>query len=320
MTNIFDVAKVAGVSKSTVSRVFSGNGYVSVKTKSKVIKVADQLDYYPSILGRQLKRQRTKTIGLVAKSYYPEVGRILALTANYAQENGFKLEVSFTRNREDEIKVLQELKVHALDALFFIDNRNTWERIGFYAKYGPIVTSCRVNGHNIFSSYIDHYPLYFEILKYIKSTYGNVSVGHILNDPHENNTMACVHAISDFRTYNPNCADWVTFFSEQINTGEQVGKKFLNLQNPPDVIIVYSDYIAAGFISYLRKNNILVPEDVKVFGFNNNKWSKYMEISTIDSCLPIQVKNDVNKIISKLENKKFVPLTISPKMIVRKTC
>lgn len=320
MTNIFDVAKVAGVSKSTVSRVFSGNGYVSAIAKDKVIEAANKLDYMPSILARQLEEQSTKTIGIVATSYYPEVGRILAFIARYAQKNGFKITVCFTQNKKDELKILQELKMHALDALFFVDNRNTWSRIGYYTKYGPIVTWCRVNDDHVYSSYIDHYPLYLQILKYIKSAYGNISVGHILNDPHKNNTMARIYAIEDFRISNPNCANWVTFYSDQTGSGEEAAKKYLNLKQRPKVVIAYSDYIAAGFINYLQQNSLKVPNDVKVFGFDNNNLGKYLEISTIDSCLPLQIENEVNKIISELENKKFVKIPIHPTMIIRKTC
>lgn len=90
MSNIFDVARLAGVSKSTVSRVFTGNGYVSKVSRKKVLQSAKKLGYVPSILARQLVEQSTKTIGFIAKTYYPEVGQLLDLVTHYVQKKVLK--------------------------------------------------------------------------------------------------------------------------------------------------------------------------------------------------------------------------------------
>lgn len=320
MTNIFDVAQTAGVSKSTVSRVFCGNGYVSKKSREKVLRAADSLGYIPSVLARQLVEQRTKTIGFIAKTYYPEVGQLLDLVTHFAKENGFKVTVYFTQDKKDELLILNDFKLHGLDALFFVANRNSWSEIAKFSKYGPIVTWRRVDDKEIYSSYIDHFPLYLKILNYLRNTYGDVTVGHILNSSRKNNTKARIKAIKNFSLKNPTFDKWQVFYSEQTGAGERAAKKYLKLKNPPKVIIAYSDYVAAGFIAALRKNNINVPEETKVFGFDNSDYSKLMGISTIDSFLPLQIENDINKIISMLEGGNFVEIPIKPKMIIRKSC
>lgn len=320
MTNIFDVAKEAGVSKSTVSRVFSGNGYVSKVSKKKVLEAADKLNYVPSILARQLEQQSTHTIGFVAKSYYPEVGQLLDLVTHYAQEQGYKVTVYFTQSKQDEMLILHEFKLHALDALFFVANRNSWQKISEYVKYGPIVTWRRIENSQIYSSFVDHYVLYTQILKYIEQKYGNVSVGHILNNKQKNNTKARIKVIQEFRRKNPNYDNWRVFYPEQTGAGEDAARKYLQLKNKPQVVIAYSDYVAAGFISTLRNRGLNVPHDVKVFGFDNSDFGKYLNISTVDPLLSLQIKNDINKIISVCENKTFDLIPIKPKMIIRKTC
>lgn len=320
MSNIFDVARLAGVSKSTVSRVFTGNGYVSKASRKKVLQAAKKLGYVPSILARQLVEQSTKTIGFIAKTYYPEVGQLLDLVTHYVQKKGFKIAVYFTRNKQEELLILKEFKLHGLDALFFVANRNSWKKIAEFSQYGPIVTWRRIDSKNIYSSYIDHYPLYKDILKYLKNRYGDISVGHILNDPRKNNTKARIKAIKEFKLENSKFDSWEVFYSEQTGAGESAAMEYLKLEDPPEAVIAYSDYVAAGFISTLRKYKKRIPTDVKVFGFDNSDYGKYMEISTIDSFLSLQIKNDMNKIICRLENTEFKKITIQPKMIIRKTC
>lgn len=320
MTNIFDVAKKAGVSKSTVSRVFSGNGYVSAVSKKKVLMAADKLNYVPSILARQLEQQSTHTIGFVSKSYYPEVGQLLDLVTHYAQEQGYKVTVYFTQNKQDEMLILHEFKLHALDALFFVANRNSWQLIGEYIKYGPIVTWRRVENTQIYSSFVDHYDLYTNILNYIKNKYGDVSIGHILNNIQKNNTKARVKVIEEFKKQNSKYDSWQVFYPEQVGAGEDAAQKYLQLKNKPQVIVAYSDYVAAGFISTLRNKGKSIPRDVKVFGFDNSDFGKYLNISTIDPLLSLQIKNDINKIVSVCENTQFTPIPIMPKMIIRQTC
>ena len=69
MATIIDVAKKAGVSKSTVSRVLTNNGYVSEESKQKVLDAMDEIGYIPNLLARQLQSGVTKTIGFIAPSY-----------------------------------------------------------------------------------------------------------------------------------------------------------------------------------------------------------------------------------------------------------
>lgn len=65
MTTMLEIAKRAGVSKATVSRVLSGNGYVSQETKTRVFQAIDESGYRPNLLARNLASQRTQTLGLV---------------------------------------------------------------------------------------------------------------------------------------------------------------------------------------------------------------------------------------------------------------
>lgn len=320
MTNIFDVAKKSGLSKSTVSRVFSGKGYVSDASRQKILKAAEDLGYVPSILARQFRQQRTKTIGFIAKTYYPAVGDLMNYVTHKLEKRGYKINIYFTKTKEDELEILNAFKYHMLDGLFFVANRNSWDTITNFSEYGPIATWRRINSRYVYSSFIDHYPLYMEILKYITDTYGNVSVGHILNDQAKNNTKARLKALSEFKVNWTNIDSWRVFYPEQTNAGKKAAQKYMKLAKKPQVVVVYSDYVAAEFITCLRENNYRVPEDIKVFGFDNSDFGLFSELSTIDTFLELQVENNINKILSELERTEFREYQITPKLIIRKTC
>ena len=70
MATIVDVAKLAGVTPTTVSRVINNRGYISEKTKSKVYEAMKELNYQPNEIARSLTKQKTNTIGIIDSDYY----------------------------------------------------------------------------------------------------------------------------------------------------------------------------------------------------------------------------------------------------------
>lgn len=321
MVTIFDVAKAAGVSKSTASRAISGQGYVSQASKSKVLTAAAKLGYTPSILARQFRGQSTKNIGFIARTYYPAVGELLKYCTNILKKYGYGVTIYFTKDKAEEANILESFRLHALDGLFFVANRNNWSYIDRYTEYGPIVTWRRTDNQKVYSSYIDHYPLYKQILDYIYTEYGEINIGHVLNDPAKNNTKARLRAISEYTKLHPNSDNsWIVYYPEQENAGQQAALNYLTTKQTIDAVIVYSDYVAAEFMSTLRVNGINIPEELKLFGFDNSDFGKFMNISTIDTYLAIQAKNLTNRIICTLEHETFKEITIVPKVVIRQTC
>jgi LacI family transcriptional regulator len=118
-TTISDVAKEAGVSTMTVSRVLNGRGEISQETRERVQQVIDNLGYRPSSVARNLKTQRTHTIGLIVPDitnpFFPEVVRG---AEDQASEEGFAIILCNTiRNGDRERKALELLQDKRVDGL-----------------------------------------------------------------------------------------------------------------------------------------------------------------------------------------------------------
>ena len=180
MATIIDVAKKAGVSKSTVSRVLTNNGYVSEESKQKVLDAMDEIGYIPNLLARQLQSGVTKTIGFIAPSYMSSMGKFLQVFMESAKNNGYFVNLYLTSgDKQKEIEALNQLKYKQVDGIFILTRTNEWDVIKPFKQYGPLSTWNRIEEDWIYSSYVDHYEGYLMALNYLYRQ-GYQKIGHVL--------------------------------------------------------------------------------------------------------------------------------------------
>lgn len=119
MASVSDVARLAGVSKSTVSLVCNNKGYVSKETREKIERAMRELNYTPSELGRNLKKQHSNIIGIIIPDIaHPFFSSFIKHAEKYAYRQGYKILVCGTAGREDVEKAyLQMLERKTMDAV-----------------------------------------------------------------------------------------------------------------------------------------------------------------------------------------------------------
>ncbi|MFD1466056.1 LacI family DNA-binding transcriptional regulator [Lapidilactobacillus mulanensis] len=317
---IFDIARLAQTSKSTVSRVISGSGYVKDSTKARVLAAIHELNYVPNQIARDLKYQRTKTIGFLVNTYYPNVGDFINNFAIIAKKFHYQTSIYLVDTEEDELNALNLLVTHQIDAAFMLSKVNDWDKITPYTRFGPIATWRRLDSDKIYSSYVDHYPIYLTAMNYLKDL-GIHKIGHVFNDRYNSNTIARVTAIENFQVENPTIEqDWRQFFWTSSGAGEMAAQQWLQATDRPDAVIIYSDYVAADFIKALRAANYRVPEDCKVIGFENDIFGQLFEVTTFDPRIDLQAANSFYYLYNQINHTKLPYETIKPQMIIRQTC
>lgn len=323
MATIFDIAELANTSKSTVSRVISGNGYVKATTRQRVLDAIDELHYVPNQIARDLKYQRTHTIGFLMSSYYANAGDMINHFASIARQYHYQTSIYLADNEEDEISALNLLVTHQIDGVFMLSAMNDWDKIIPYTKFGPIATWRRIDSDKIYSSYVDHYPTYLQTLYYLKN-HGAKKIGHLFNSISSSNTVARIYALTDFADANPEIdQSWRHFYSVATDAGTDAGQRWIEAKKEgtaPDAVISYADIVAAEFIRTLRNNGYRVPEDCLVFGFENDIFSELFDITTFDPRVDLQAANSFYYLYHEIEHKPVDYQTIIPKMIIRKTC
>lgn len=112
MPNLKDVAKQAGLSVNTVSRVLNNRGYISDKTKEKVYRVMKEMNYQPNEMARALFRKKSNMIGLIIPTIsHPFFAELTNYLEYYADLKGYKLLLcNSNRNVSKEVEYIDMLK------------------------------------------------------------------------------------------------------------------------------------------------------------------------------------------------------------------
>lgn len=321
MTTIIDVAKQAQVSKSTVSRVISGNGYVSQESRQKVLEAMDILAYSPNLIARNLQSGQTKTIGFLAQGFIDPLGIFLESFISIAKTYNYYVTLYFTDgDKKKEIDALNQMKYKQLDGIFILTRANKWDVIEPYSIYGPISTWHRIDSERIYSSYVDHYSGYLRSLNYLFQR-GYRSIGHVLGNSENLNTKARLRAIDDFHKEKriPIKDEWIFHDKVKIDNGRTIAQLWHEIPNKTDAMAFYTDSVAAGFISELQNLGYSIPDDVAVIGFDNSDVSRLLHITTVDYSIKHQAENSFIYIHNQL-NKEIIPeRKMSVQLVERKT-
>ncbi len=153
MSTIRDVAKRAGVSTMTVSRVINNSGYISQDARERVERAISELDYMPNALARSLRFKQTKTIALMlADITNPFFTTLARGVADMAEEHGFS--VLFCNTDESKTKELDYLTIFLqkqVDGVLLVPASETGEAVALLAARGvPVVTlDRRVQGEAV---------------------------------------------------------------------------------------------------------------------------------------------------------------------------
>lgn len=157
---IYDVAREAGVSMATVSRVVNGNKNVKENTRKKVLEVIDRLDYRPNAVARGLASKKTTTVGVVipniANSYFATLARGIDDIATMYKYN--IVLASSDENDDHEVTVINSLFAKQVDGIIFMGYHLTEKiRAEFSRTRTPIVLAGTVDlEHQLPSVNIDY--------------------------------------------------------------------------------------------------------------------------------------------------------------------
>ena len=289
-TSIKDVAKEAGVSIATVSRVLNDIDVVNEETKKKVQEAIKKLGYRPNIVARSLKTQRTRTIGIIvpdiSSQVYPEIVRGAEDVANIYKYNVMLCNSDCDGEKEKEyLKVLKEKMVDGVLYMSSSLEQDTLDLINeLDIKTVLVVTSNKDNA--LPSVCIDNVSGAYEATKYLldKGRKNIAFIGISKNDKNawgmrfEGYEKALTEAGLEVK-------EELCFFQNlKIKSGKKGVSELLARGCKFDGIVCASDEIAMGAINTLRENNISVPKDVSVIGFNGIEMAKnfYPTITTIE--------------------------------------
>ncbi|MCT8975734.1 LacI family transcriptional regulator [Clostridium sp. CX1] len=327
--SIKDVAKEAGVSIATVSRVLNDVDVVNEETKKKVLEAIDKLGYRPNIVARSLKTQRTKTIGIIipdiSSQIYPEIVRGAEDVANIYDYN--LMLCNSDLDPEKEMEYLRVLREKMVDGVLYMSTSlepSILELINKLQIPMVLIETTSKEG-NIPSVTIDNEKAAFDAAEYLIKK-GNKKIGYI--GTHEDAVNASALRYTGYKKAllenNLKVDDKFAYFGGLKSQDGYEGMLSILEKDTVDAVFCASDEIAMGAINALRDKGMKVPEEVDVIGFNNIYSAAvfYPKITTIAE--PMYDMGSVGmRMLIKIINKQEVELknyVLKHELIERNSC
>lgn len=288
-TSIKDVAREAGVSIATVSRVLNDIDVVNEDTKKKVLEAISKLGYRPNIVARSLKTQKTKTVGIlvpdISSGFYPEIVRGAEDVANIYDYNVILCNSDFDSEKEKEY--LRVLKEKMVDGVIYMSSSLQEETLDIINELDltTVLVETKDKEESLPSVTIDNVKASKEATKYLL----NKGLSKIAFAGTKKDSMNAwgdryIGYEEALKEKGFNVDESLVYSGAlKVKSGYEAIEYFENSNKEYDAIICASDEIAMGVINALRDKGKKVPEDVSVIGFNDNFMSSvfYPKITTI---------------------------------------
>ena len=280
-----DIAETVGVTPMTVSRVINSNGYVSDKTREKVLKAVKEMNYRRNGLARNLKRQSTETVGLVlgdiSNPYSTELARAVRETL---LNNGFNLFICISEHSaKEDIVAFESLANHSVDGIIVATRSN--EGGDKYLR-GIVESSIPVV---VIGRDFQHEDVDFVSPDNLRG--GFEATQHLIDLGHERigfigANISAGSSLKRLQGYLKALKQHNIEIDERLITGryendtqvpgystEEIGfegmKRLLSLPNPPTAVFARNDFTAMGAMSAIKEAGLSIPEDIAIVGFDD---------------------------------------------------
>lgn len=295
MSTIKDVAKLAGVSVATVSRVLNKNGYVHEDTLKKVERAIEMLDYKPSTVARSLYNKKSRLIGLVVPNivnpFFPEVARAVE---DVAHKQGYTVVLcNSDENLEKEKQYIDVLRQNNVDG--FIVATNPQNSVNYMNLSIPVVAIDRMFNERIPTVYADNYAGSQSATKLLIDK-GCKHIAHIRGPRDVSTANERFEGFVDVITQN-NLSYMIAESTFDPANSERVAVELLEEYPHIDGIVVGNDLIAIGIVKAALQKGISIPNDLQIIGFDGISLTEMMYPSITTVAQPIY---EMGKIATEL--------------------
>lgn len=327
MATMKDVARLAGVSTSTVSHVINKNRFVSESIADKVNAAVEQLNYAPSALARSLKLNQTRTIGmLLTASSNPFYSEVVRGVERSCYERGYSLILCNTDGDAERMnRSLETLLQKRVDGLLIMcteNHRPSKDAISRYPSL-PIV----MMDWSPFEGSID-------VIQDNALLGGEMATDYLIR--HGYSRIACITGPLDKTTAQERLNGYRQSMKKaglEILPGYEVSSDFefggglvameqlLMLPEPPHAVFASNDAMAVGVYQALYQRGLRVPDDVAVVGYDDIQLAQYLmpPLTTIHQPKDSLGELAVDALLHRLQEPESEPqvLVLTPELVVR---
>lgn len=335
---IYDVAKEAGLSVATVSRVLSNSNYpIGKETRKKVLEVAKKLNYSPNLVGRMLKKSDSRDIGVIipniSNPFYPQL--VLGIETEARKHNYNILLCNSFRDVANEQKYIEIMYQKQVKGIILSTIREEHSFLRDLCQKGLKVVGFDQNIEDLECSKVSfdftaggimavdylvkmgHKKIAFATSPLTRKSRKEIFTGYKLGILKNNLTYSEEYLyIAKFEKELENG----TF---EFDSGLLIAEKCLKSKSRPTAIFAVNDITAMGIIHGLVSEGINVPEDISVMGFDNIEFSAMINppLTTINQPAFETGRLACKILIETLENKEKnnISIQLQPTLIERKS-
>lgn len=282
---IKDIAKIANVSHTTVSRALRGHPAISAETIARVQEVAHELGYIPSAAARSLKTNRSHVLGVIVQRIAdPFFGEVLDGIQDVLQQASYSLFISSPGDvpeyEEAAIQAMIEQRIDGLLVCSAFLNQESYQKLE--SADVPLVIV-----HN-YAPEDFKYSIYHDDFQggKIMTTHliqlGHTRIGYVANSQTgriSRQRLAGYRAALEEAKLPFEAAYVVDAKMNTLKGGVEAAQELMNLIDMPSAIFCYNDFIAIGVIQALQQAGIQVPDQCSVAGFDNISLTQYVQPS-----------------------------------------
>lgn len=312
-TTIYDVAREAGVSMATVSRVVNGNPNVKPATRKKVLEAIERLGYRPNAVARGLASKKTTTVGVIipdiSSIFFAELARGIEDIATMYKYN--IILCNSDQNKDKEIHLINTLLEKQVDGIVFMGGQITEEHAEQFKRSPvPVVLAATLDSNKeIPSVNIDYkQAVYDAITNLIEKGHSRIGMlSGTLDDP--------INGYQKFAGYREAIESAGLTFEEGLvvigdytyDSGIEAMNTFLELEDKPTAIFASTDEMALGIIHAAQDHGFSVPDDYEVLGFDNTRLAVMVRPTLSTVVQPIYDIGAVSmRLLTKYMNKEEV--------------
>ncbi len=281
---IDDIAKLSGVSKSTVSRVLNNSPGVKEETRKKVLEVVKKYDYIPNIIASGLVKKRINTLGVIVSDITnPYYSVLVKGIEDICRAYGYGLLLCNTDGRViEEVKHVKLLIQKNVDGIIFASSKLespvlniTKNNVEYFIFVGRLPSVHEDYDYVVVDNFLGAYMA----VNYL------ISLGH-KKIAYLSGTWNTWPNVKRFEGYKKALEDnglevnnkYIFDGDFSLETGYNIGLKVLNMQDRPTAIFCANDMSAIGFLEACWELGFRIPEDISIMGFDDIPLSSFRSI------------------------------------------
>ncbi len=314
--NIKDIARIAGVGVTTVSRVLNNHPDVKDETRQKILEVMNNFNYVPNNSARNLKRNTSNNIGVLVKGIHnPFFSKMIKSIEEEIDKEGYSMILHYNESNNNDIEAAIELiKEKKLKGLICLggdfENLDKQELINLKT---PIVLAStyvieKANKTLFSSVIIENEKAAFKAVDYIASL-GHEKIG-IITTGEEDRTIGKLRFEGYKKALEKNSIEFNENFIEigeyTFESGFEAMNKLLDKSLDLTAVFVTTDIMAIGASKAILTRGLKIPEDISIVGFDGIDYSLYFHPSITTVVQPVEEmgKKSIDLLFEILKNKR----------------